>query len=595
MHLPRGTLLQDRYEIRCEIEVRGASTCWSATDLRFGCEVEVRSFPVPNQADEFALAEMQRRTSALAAQVHPRVQTLLDFVLWEGQAYVISKPMLGRSLADHLWHGPLPWPEARRILKGLLELLESAHARGVPHLHLEPSAVVLSTDGSICLRFFSQGPSDLPEPGDPHRAPELDRGEGGPTSDLFSCGALISDLLGADSTQWPEEAVRFHDLLCHPDPKGRPSSVRGALALLDVRGKPAEPPSRWWRMAAIFAVAGGLAGWGAWHMKPSRILPEQLEGEARQNYLLAREHFSRRSPADIQKAENTYLSVIRRVPTCAEAWSGLSSNQALLGVYGLLPRAEALTKARQSAQRALELDPKNAEAIAVQAYLDFRYEWNWEAGERGFKQALAVDPERSLIRHWWGFYLSIAGRSAQAIDELEWAHRLDPVDRQITTNLGVAKIWAGDTRGGARLIEDLLYHDPLFDSARHRLRMAQEAEGKILEALAETREMVRHGSESEAVYQAHWEGWRKGGVKGYFQVRVDQLLKRSAAEEGHSFYLAQLYALMGKADAAFAALNQAVAQRDLFLIWAPQDPAFRTLREDRRWAALLEAIHYPKK
>jgi serine/threonine protein kinase len=550
---------------------------------------------MPGAEDAAGLEEMQRRTSALAAQLHPRLQTLLDFVLWEGDAYTISKPMPGRSLADHLWQGPLPWPEARRILRGVLELLEIAHARALPHLHLDPSAVVLSPDGSICLRFFSQGPSDLPVPGDSHRAPELDRGEGGPSSDLYACGALIPDLLGADTALWPEEAARFHALLCHPDPRGRPASVRGARALLDVPAERSQPPSRWWRMAAILTIAGGLAGWGAWHMRPSRVLPEQLEGEARSNYLLAREHFSRRTPADIQKAENTYLSVIRRVPTCSEAWSGLSSNQALLGVYGLLPRAEALAKARQSAQRALELDPRNAEAIAVQAYLDFRYEWHWDAGEKGFRKALAMDPERPLIRHWWGFYLSLAGRSSQAIDELEWAHRLDPVDRQITTNLAVAKIWAGDSRGGTRLIEDLLYHDPHFDSARNRLRMALEAEGKIPEALTETREMVRHGLESEAAYQAQSEGWRKGGAKGYFQTRIAQLRRHPNADEVHSFYLAQVCALMGDRDAAFAALNQAVAQRDLFLIWAPQDPAFRSLREDSRWAALLEALHYPGK
>jgi serine/threonine-protein kinase len=143
MPLRPGTLLQDRYEIRGALEDHAGASLWAAVDLKLGREVVVCGFPLPPSKEAQGRAELKRRTAALTAQIHPRLQTLLDFVMAEGQAFAITKPSLGRSLADHLWQGPLPWPEARRILDGVLALLEVAHTRGMPHLRTSPSTIVL--------------------------------------------------------------------------------------------------------------------------------------------------------------------------------------------------------------------------------------------------------------------------------------------------------------------------------------------------------------------------------------------------------------------------------------------------------------------
>lgn len=375
MTLRPGTLLLDRYEVRAMVEEGAWGACWLATDRRFGREVEVRSISLPDARSEFAMAEFHRRTSALAAQLHPRIQTLLDVAIEAPFAHIIAKPTHGRSLEEHLWHGPRSWLEAKKVLEGVLSLLELAHAKALPHLRLTPAAVMIAPDGAIGLRHFSQGPGDVLPQSDPHVDPSGMSGEGGPSADLFACGALVADLLGDDPTQWPDEARQIHRLLTQAERHLRPASARAAMALLAPPPQAVGPFSmRRWRWIAVLLAVGALTGLGAWRFRSPRVLPSELEPSVRTPYLLAREHIARRGGDDLEKAEQLYSEVLRQAPSCSEAWSGAAVDQALLGVYGLRPRTQALAQAREFARRALAIDPQNGEAMAVQAYVEFRYE-----------------------------------------------------------------------------------------------------------------------------------------------------------------------------------------------------------------------------
>ncbi len=95
-------------------------------------------------------------------------------------------------------------------------------------------------------------------------APELWRGEPADArSDLFACGILLSECLGADP---PPRLLELAERLGAQDPGLRPPSARAALELLEpVEAPPAAPveriavaerrPPRWLPVAALCAVA----------------------------------------------------------------------------------------------------------------------------------------------------------------------------------------------------------------------------------------------------------------------------------------------------------------------------------------------------
>jgi thioredoxin-like negative regulator of GroEL len=60
-----------------------------------------------------------------------------------------------------------------------------------------------------------------------------------------------------------------------------------------------------------------------------------------------------------------------------------------------------------------------------------------------------------------------------------------------------------------------------------------------------------------------------------------------------SYQLAQLQAQRGQADAAFAALNEAIALPDAGLVFLPTDPFLDPIRKDPRFAQTRSRISFP--
>ena len=82
-------------------------------------------------------------------------------------------------------------------------------------------------------------------------------------------------------------------------------------------------------------------------------------------------------------------------------------------------------------------------------------------------------------------------------------------------------------------------------------------------------------------------------VRGY----REHVLARQVAElgegRGWAFGAAGTSALLGRADEAFVLLEQALAERDIWMVFLGVHPAFRSLQGDPRLADLLRRIGLP--
>lgn len=58
---------------------------------------------------------------------------------------------------------------------------------------------------------------------------------------------------------------------------------------------------------------------------------------------------------------------------------------------------KSMLKAKSAAQRAIEIDPTLAEAHASLAFFKLNYDWDWNAAEQEFRNALDLNP--SYPRH----------------------------------------------------------------------------------------------------------------------------------------------------------------------------------------------------
>jgi serine/threonine protein kinase len=102
--------------------------------------------------------------------------------------------------------------------------------------------------------------------------------------------------------------------------------------------------------------------------------------EAYQIYLKGRFYWNKLTPEDVRKSLELYQQAIDKDPAFALAYVGISDAYMLLGIpdvmLGALPPQESLRKARNAADKALEIDPLLAEAYASRAHVKWK-ERDW--------------------------------------------------------------------------------------------------------------------------------------------------------------------------------------------------------------------------
>jgi tetratricopeptide (TPR) repeat protein len=105
-------------------------------------------------------------------------------------------------------------------------------------------------------------------------------------------------------------------------------------------------------------------------------------------YLRGRYFWNQRSEPGFHKAIEYLNQAIQQDPAYAAAYAGLADCYLLLGESGTLPVADAYSRARGAAGKALNLDEKLAEPHASLAALNAN-EGNAKNAESEFRQAIA--------------------------------------------------------------------------------------------------------------------------------------------------------------------------------------------------------------
>ena len=105
--------------------------------------------------------------------------------------------------------------------------------------------------------------------------------------------------------------------------------------------------------------------------------------QAHDAYLKGRYFFDRPSDENLVKAIAQFSGAVRLDPNFAPAYSGLADAYLWAGLNeGFMTSTEAMTEAKETAVRAVQLDDESAEAHTSLAVFKFFYEFDWAGGER---------------------------------------------------------------------------------------------------------------------------------------------------------------------------------------------------------------------
>jgi predicted Ser/Thr protein kinase len=269
------------YVIRSQIARGGMGVVFCAEDTRLGRTVALKAIAPELARDERSRERLRREARAAAALSHPSIATVYALEESDGELFIASEYVPGRTLREELKDGPLPPARVTETARAIASALAAAHAHGIVHRDLKPENVVRRDDGQIKVLDFGLARSllldDAPTetrltvagavlgtPG--YMSPEQLRGESTDRrSDVYSFGVLLLELAtgrrpsesaeASTSGSLPAPLAAIVRRCLRPRPEDRFDSAVELLAALMGSGE----------AAAVSAAPGSSLWWWQFH------------------------------------------------------------------------------------------------------------------------------------------------------------------------------------------------------------------------------------------------------------------------------------------------------------------------------------------
>ncbi len=319
-------------------------------------------------------------------------------------------------------------------------------------------------------------------------------------------------------------------------------------------------------------------------------------------YLKGRFYWNLRTPAGIKQSIDYFQQATAQDPNFALAYAGLADAYNLSNIIGVYSPKESFPQARNAATTAISLDPSLAEAHAALGMEKSHYEFDFPAAQKEFLTAITLNPNSAYAHLFYGnCYLLPMGRIQEAIAENRKALELDPLSLPINNFMGLTYFFAGDYEESLRWFRHAMEMDPSFPLAHEYSSWTLLQMGRYEQAIQEHQKgQVLSGTSPEAAAAeaaAMLKAFKSGGEKGYWQLALRRTLQARERAEASipASQVATAYALAGDNDKAFEWLDKAYDERDgQDITLVNCDPAYRNLRGDYRFAAILRRMGLPE-
>ncbi len=268
--------------------------------------------------------------------------------------------------------------------------------------------------------------------------------------------------------------------------------------------------------------------------------------EAYDFYLRGRALSQQNSPEQFQSIEY-FDQATAKDPSFAPAYAALASVYAHRSIqFALDHPGDELSKMRNAGDKAIQLDPLLAEAHDALGMMYAR-EAQWQEAEKSFHRAIELDPNRSMTYDDFAVWLLyVLGRNEEALQQLRFAERADPLSPAIHAHMGSVLLSAERYDEAERSCLKL----PIGNFERNTcLARAELGQGHVREALgllADDPQPVPLGPEAN-------------GFVGYAYAKAgrrEEAERRLAAASPYPNAQALIFAGLGDKDRVFEALDR---------------------------------------
>lgn len=324
---------------------------------------------------------------------------------------------------------------------------------------------------------------------------------------------------------------------------------------------------------------------------PGMILEDPTNNlEAYRLYHRGRYYWNQRTPESIGRALDYFQQAVELDSNFALAYSGIADALALFcsGEYSIMSASQGMPLAKQAALQAVSKRPDLAEGHTSLANILLFYDWDIAAAEQSFLRAIELNPSYKTAHHWYAILLMISGRSTEALEEIEYAHSLDPVSLIINSEVGWLLRFARKYDDAIKQFEETRQLAPNFLVIHLNLGFTYATMGEYdsaLTSLAQARTLSGgHPLIGGLVGYIH-------GRKNETQAAALELEKlQEMARQGryvNPMYKALIHMGTGNADDFYQELEIAYQERNGYMMYLHIDPLADVVRGEKRFVDFM--------
>ena len=311
--------------------------------------------------------------------------------------------------------------------------------------------------------------------------------------------------------------------------------------------------------------------------------------EAYQLYLRGRYRILKSNLVDVEASIKYFQQAIDRDPTYAMAYVGLADGYRA-PVAERLP-SDALSKSKAAAQKALAIDDMLADAHAVLGFIIFWYEWNWAASEAELKRAIELDPKNADAHNFYAHLLSNTGRHEEALSEAKLSRELDPLNLRACALEGQFLIHAGQVDAGIARLKATQDLDPNHWMVHLFLTSGYIEKGMLEAAIEEGRKTVEINPHSRSFSYLGY-ALAKTGRGAEAREELNKILALSKERWVSPYSTALLYNALNDREQCFTWLEKGLAERDPRMVFLKVEPKWNNLRGDPRFQKIMKAVGF---
>ncbi len=295
------------------------------------------------------------------------------------------------------------------------------------------------------------------------------------------------------------------------------------------------------------------------------------------------------------EARRLFLRAVEKDPKFAEAHQGIADTFGLMAVDGYVAPAEAWPRCDEETRKALDLYPGFPRARASLAGRRFWFDWDWAGAEREFRE-LSASGQLGNFSELFALLLWARGRTEEAGAVMEKARRADPGNLILTIATGDFLAQSGRLKEAIGLYRAAMVSDPSDPRPLFGLAEVYRRQGDVrgaIDTLRKAYDVTGEEDGAKALAAARTEKDYENTEAAVARFRLAELESLARERYVSPLDLARQYAQVGEREKAFSSLEAALAERSAGLVLLKVDRAWDRIRDDVRFAALVQRVGIP--